>query len=1144
MLTPPSHFPVIDPPRPASGPSGQVPIPRNGEGQKDRSPRSGFTLVVTLVILAAVTILVLGLYGIVARESQTSASYDAVDQADLAVQSGLDHVGALLKGAMADELGVIFSVPLTPALDEKERPREMLMAANYDVATEQWKYQPLASGVARPPNEDKLKMPQSKFENFPAKDPGVGPSVELNEIEARRLPSASSWLGRVPRYWMQLSLPSEEKKQEQAAQEDIDEEADKNEGKLVARYSFYVEDLQGKLNLANAGMHDSEKDIPYRQTAVMDEVVPEILPNVPGLTIDPSGRWRRNPSSVWTLLRPDLEPLSPEAIPKSMNAMHRRLTAVNSKRLAFSPDMWRELLVTPDPLTNWPGMDPMLLNGPAARLPNGSLANAQLRALEENTTGYLAPYDELALVPHGPGFVYGGERKLNLNRLLADTGGNGGTSNQQDTEKAVYQMAEHIHRHLPEFSKRAGGYPLPHSAEGDRSKNKMAYLKCLAAGMLDYADKDPLPSINVAKGGGGSEAEEAGIEYRGTDAHPLVNEYWTRYRYEAFLGRSVRYSLADFVELWNPTNQEISGQITCCFEYKGRLTAGFTSNYDVMDIVAGRYPENITIESGKPESIEGLQGFWFQPQTITMRPNEYLVLAFKPVTMKIDGAELGNVTSVQYQGQARNDNDDIESRYRLAFKPDGGTAFTVVDVPFLPVERWKKTVTLTKDRQLFNVAQPGLAYRILRSGFAWNVGDTRAAYFIDYNQEEISYRVGSSPWGRNYRRFEEPNTYAMPGESRTLLWPDGGHNSVPCLESIKFVDLDPTDPTVRQRLRPKQNAQDSVAERQKFIQRISNAGRFYSPTEMGNVFDPIMWDPNGKDWYDEKVLYSDHADLKPSVVNINPSAEQLDAHKRFCGGNSLRIGRAEHSLFRPDYRDNPDTGRPVDRGLAASSLLDLFHCGDANSEDPAYFEGPLVRIDGHVNVNTATHETLRALVAGRLVTDPLLKINSDKAEPTATNPVVLLPPSRKHAESQADVIASAIIQNRPYVTPAEVAEKAVLSPADAEAMEKDPELPLLEANAPVFGYTKHDPANDLRVQPEWSDAAAEELFARLWNNSTVRSRHFQVVVTGQAVKIGREGATHVVATRSRLFHVFVRPVRAADGTLQSQVVEITYSRAL
>lgn len=1155
MLNPPQQ------PRFNSSSGAEIsPTRMSASGVRPSLARPGFTLVITLVILAAVTILVVGLYGIVSRETQTSASYVAVDQADLAVQAGLDRAGLMLKGALTDELGVVFSAPLTPNVDDKERTREMLMAANYDPSTKQWKYQPLASGVAAPISSDRLKMPAANFEKTPVKDdPAVGPAVDENPVDARRLPASAPWMAKVPRYWMQLRLPGEEKEGE----ENTGNNAPAEDGKIVARYSFYVEDLQGKLNLANAGEHSTEKNIPYRQPDMVEQVEPanpdEYIPTIPGLIIDKDGRWRRNPASVWTLLRPDLEPVSASTIPQSMNALHRRLTAINSKRLAFSPDMWKELAVAPDPLTGWAGIDASKLSGPEARLPNGSLADTSLRALEENTTGYLAPYDELALIPYSPGFEHGGERKLNLNKILTRIGADTNETDQDEMEDAVEEIAAHIDRQLPDFKKRAGGYPLPRIlpvTRGNLDKHQYNYLKCLAAGMIDYADKDSMPSINSRKGGNGNESNESNIEYRGTDSFPLISEYWQRYRFEVFKGRSGEFSLTDYAEIWNPTNQVVEGWVSCCFEYKGRIVVGFDENYEVSRLLKGEYePQGKILRGSSPSGSVGLEGHWYQPQYVKLQPNEIRVLAFPSVFFELDGGALGNVTNFRYKGRGQPgyQDDDVDGRYRLAFSKDQLGPYNVVDMPLQPVERYGKNGNLT-DRQTFNVCQPGLAYRLRQKKFAWNVGDTRAAYFIDYHQEEISYTGGSSPGGRNFRRFADDTD--LPGENKTYMWPDGGHNTIACRSPIGDTQKNPDDANVEPRVTPRDNNDNGLAERQKFVQPISNAGRFYSMTELGHIFDPIMWDPDGTPsapqfgspeeaaWADDEVFYYDHADLKPSLVNIEPSDNELNGHKRFCGGNSLRIGRMEHSLFRPDYRDIPESGRPKDRGLVATSLLDLFHCGDANSINADRITGDLLKIDGHVNVNTATRDTLRALIAGRLVMDPQLKRSSEDAQPAKNKPVVLLPPTKKAADVQADIIASAIIQNRPYTSPAEVAEKAILSPADAALLQQHPELPPLEVNKPVFGYTRYDTQNVLKVEPEWTDAAAEESFGRLWNNSTVRSRHFQVVVCGQAVKIGRDGQTNVVATRSRIFHVFIKPVRAADGTLQSQVVEVTYSRPL
>jgi hypothetical protein len=101
---------------------------------------------------------------------------------------------------------------------------------------------------------------------------------------------------------------------------------------------------------------------------------------------------------------------------------------------------------------------------------------------------------------------------------------------------------------------------------------------------------------------------------------------------------------------------------------------------------------------------------------------------------------------------------------------------------------------------------------------------------------------------------------------------------------------------------------------------------------------------------------------------------------------------------------------------------------------------------------------------------------------------------------------------------------------------------VLEEGQPVLGATRR--ATDRRVEPEWNDAAAEETFARIFNNATVRSRNFKIVVTGQSLRRTRSGETKVLATRSRLYHVFVRPIRDPNGNNIRQQTEITYARTL
>jgi hypothetical protein len=208
--------------------------------------------------------------------------------------------------------------------------------------------------------------------------------------------------------------------------------------------------------------------------------------------------------------------------------------------------------------------------------------------------------------------------------------------------------------------------------------------------------------------------------------------------------------------------------------------------------------------------------------------------------------------------------------------------------------------------------------------------------------------------------------------------------------------------------------------------------------------------------------------------------------------------------------------------------------------DVAKLTGDLVRIQGHVNLNTASRDVLRALLAGKINADPAILPASTSFYP-ARSQAADRPDGA--ASAAADLFADLIIKHRPFATPAELADKLMrVTGKLADGTLKTDDVPLL-------GTKDGAPSTTGAKATEWNDAAAEELFARLFNSTTVRSRNFRIVVTGQAIRQATSRQTGVVtarvmATRSRLYHVFVEPVRAADGTITSQKVKVTHARTL
>ena len=192
----------------------------------------------------------------------------------------------------------------------------------------------------------------------------------------------------------------------------------------------------------------------------------------------------------------------------------------------------------------------------------------------------------------------------------------------------------------------------------------------------------------------------------------------------------------------------------------------------------------------------------------------------------------------------------------------------------------------------------------------------------------------------------------------------------------------------------------------------------------------------------------------------------------------------------------------------------MFHAGIPNSNHSDEREGNLIEINGHINVNTSNKNALRSMAAGLLAQDPeLRRVTGWEHDTTSgafrpqTAPLELGAPTFIRV---ADRIADAIVLRRPFASTSELA--AVLD----------------ENGNPVFG--NRDVYPDFK-DIQWSDAAAEEVFARVYEASTVRSRNFRVWVIGQSVS-GLESRREILAESRKVFTVFADPgERRADGTI-------------
>ncbi len=263
----------------------------------------------------------------------------------------------------------------------------------------------------------------------------------------------------------------------------------------------------------------------------------------------------------------------------------------------------------------------------------------------------------------------------------------------------------------------------------------------------------------------------------------------------------------------------------------------------------------------------------------------------------------------------------------------------------------------------------------------------------------------------------------------------------------------------------------------------SNSGNLGSVTELGNVWDP--------------------AQLTYAVVNPGGALPDIPntatRSPRGAGGHTLAIGRPEFSMFDQN-------------GMRAWQLLDLFS-GKISSTN-------FTSTAGLVNLNTASRDVLRSLAVGILQ-------NRDSAIQPLSLQGNLYPPTGNAAQpaniEQADMFADAVINSRP-----------LLSTSTLSAMRDS-------QGRPFFGNPNQYENSTQTPPTEWNDPGREELFAKIYNLATTRSRNFRVFVTGQS--LDKNG--NVLSTVTKVYQVFVKPNRdPTTGAIQSQQVQIKYEGSM
>ena len=954
-------------------------------------PRAqGFTLPAVMVVAAALLILAIGLLSIIGIERKTSRSFADMKRAELAARAGLEDFRAVLRAETSnDDYLVIGGASKNRPEEEKEIPQHLFIARGEGGGDSlHYRYVPLYSTKQLPGRENILEAPEVP----------EGKDGEKAKPGFAVIPGPA-WLEKPTAEW----IPVENEK-----------------GEAVARYAYWVEDLQGRVNAKTAGNTDGLAGANLRNE----------WPS-PAAGINPEKPTEERPK----LNQVAIHVLDPKATEDGNGSLTRTLLS------------GRPLMLSPGSIVAAGGF-----GAPLKRNKKGLYEDELAAALEKSACPIAQPYQERAMVPYAAGIsdAIAGLPKKNLNELL----------NRPSRDSAVDEFAAWVDRGLPRFAdERRGGFPDD-------------YLKTIAANAFDYADTDSEPTLREGS-------------YRGLDSYPLSSEVILHLR---FLGKTTKdgrlilnWRIKLFCELWNMTNMEVDNKARYSYEVAlapGGIGAGTGGiRFDDASLL-----DDPSVTTHNLSKIGG--DYWTQEIPVKLRPNEYKMYEFASVTYAIDVAGAS---------------DSIGKTFTLS-EPQGATGLSLM-WDSKTVERIAKIVRDSEGLE-FNFNTPKSAGKAAIPGHSYgpygdfhnNMGDPRMSHYI--RNEALggnAYPQNISPNRRNIRREiydgdkDGGKTLhygrVLPGE-----WPDGGHNSaVGTWPVLSDDNIEPTDARYG-------NAPTPVAT--EAPHRISNEGVFFSATELGRIYDPMMWHPTYPDASDTATMNALKSPRIP-VGRLWPEVElNSPANADSGGGNTLRIGRPEH----PRFRDRP--------GLAAANLLDLFHTGDATSGGKELTEGELTTINGHVNLNTADRDTLRALAAGLLKQDPLLgqtTSNSHQTSSLMAKPVAKLKLGAPTRSLVADRIADAIIHSRPFASAAEI----------ADAREED--------NKPIFGNRETYSQN---ARLEWTDAAAEEVFARVYDASTTRSRNFRIWVIGQAIAPPREGSSdepEVLAESKKCFTVFADP---------------------
>lgn len=694
----------------------------------------------------------------------------------------------------------------------------------------------------------------------------------------------------------------------------------------------------------------------------------------------------------------------------------------------------------------------------------------------------LKSLEEPEIVPRGFGYSEAGKPKKNLNDLI-QIGGN----------EAVKNISDWILLNMPDFNDRGGGFPV--------SQN---YAKTIAANIIDYADADNDATI--------------GSDYRGVDSYPFLTQFYQQFTWvnEAALAANpwiqrngtwqakIRYNL--HIQLWNPTNQPITSgsyKIDMTPLPEGVQTIGqkYSAWHSGSEIL-----EFKDLPLGTPQSV-----FTIPLNSFQMQANEYKAWSSSDIIYWLDtgisqtepapnfgGSSVARPIISEAGGSGSAGHTFYGIGYRIYWNDKlvdqpGSITHSSTDKQGIEAQsgRLDRHPADGGKGPTWRGAQPSLRHGNTKAPqdmtptptAHYLLGDPRGSFYIKDFMQAHDYGENASWWGRHMIPAASTSNARLHfyAEARLKAWPDGAHETTPA-----FGVANAAPGTAAASVRTKNSLtpnQIPASDRPDLISsrapaKISNSGNLTSLMELGNIYDPLCWKPSFND-LNPKTFEA----VEKAWREVGKKENSMVADFNYTTPSTLRIGRSE---FYP--LDKP--------GLRASQILDLFTLNSTSSTL------------GKININTASRDVLRTLGTGITISsDPDIMPNSLKPSSGGLFGPFL--------EKQADKLADAIIQSRPFLSTSQLSNIQL----DDEPFFGNPEM-----------WTTSKPTT-------WNDSAAEEYFRKFYGLVTVRNRNFRVFVTGVALN----PTTGQVLSRSqKVYTIFIEPTRDENQNITSQQIKITY----